>query len=94
MKSSHLRNSHSRRSVHSWKWSKGGAPVRIETEKAAAAEVNEEGMPRKEIRTEDRAVDSRDREDVVSLQAAKMQRYGPGTKGPDCGAIGGDQRWC
>ena len=72
MKTCHLRNSRGRGRVHSWKRSTDRASIRVKTEKTAATEVDEERVPGKEIRTEDRAADGGDVEDVVSLQTEKM----------------------
>ena len=54
----------------------------METKEAVPAEVNEKGMPRKEVRSKDRAIDG-GMEDMVSLQAAEVEGNGLGPKGPD-----------
>ena len=63
----------------------------MKAEKAATSEVNEKCMPREEISPKDGAVDGGDMEDMVSLQAAKMQGHSLGAEGPDRRAVGGNQ---
>ena len=66
----------------------------METEKVPTMEVDQESMLRKEIGSEDRAIDCGDVEYMVSLQAKEVQWHSLGSVGHNSGTVGGNQRRC